>query len=235
MPWLQLELSPLEFQQLPRSAAYKYHYQGGAAWLNPRPRYYHALLDLRAARPPVDDSALIRPIQLDDLDALMDVFADAFRAQQPFAGLSEPARRMAAQRSLEQVLAGGDGPWIEQASFLARDPEGYCLGGIFITLLPLKDPTDFDSWSWDGPPPPGAIEQRLGRPHLTWIFVASASAGQGVGSALLNSSVAALRELGYEELLTTFMLGNDSSMLWHWRMGFRLLAYPGSTRRGARD
>jgi hypothetical protein len=27
------------------------------------------------------------------------------------------------------------------------------------------------------------------------------------------------------------MLGNESSMLWHWRNGFRLLEHPGSIRR----
>jgi hypothetical protein len=231
MPWLQLDLTPLEFQQLPRNAAYKYQYQSGAAWLNPRPRYYHALLELSASPLSSDAGGLIRPIQASDMDTLIEVFADAFCSQQPFAGLTEPARRMAGQRSLEQVLSGGDGPWIEQASFLAHDEEGRCLGAIFITLLPLKDPTDFDSYSWETPPPPDAIEQRLGRPHLTWIFVGSSSTGQGVGTALLGAAAGALMALGYEELLSTFMLGNDSSMLWHWRMGFQLLRYPGSTRQ----
>ena len=41
----------------------------------------------------------------------------------------------------------------------------------------------------------------------------------------------ALRELGFTSLLSTFLAGNDSSMLWHWRVGFRLLSYPGSPRR----
>jgi hypothetical protein len=32
-------------------------------------------------------------------------------------------------------------------------------------------------------------------------------------------------------LASTFLLGNESSMLWHWRNGFQLLQYPGSRRR----
>ena len=40
-----------------------------------------------------------------------------------------------------------------------------------------------------------------------------------------------LLAMGYKELASTFLIGNDSSMLWHWRSGFRLLAYPGSWRR----
>ena len=32
------------------------------------------------------------------------------------------------------------------------------------------------------------------------------------------------------ELASTFLLGNESSTLWHWRAGFRCLPYPGSMR-----
>jgi GNAT superfamily N-acetyltransferase len=231
MPWLELKLSPLEFTQLPRNAAYKYHYQAGAAWLNPRPRYYHAALDLRGLSLEGTANVSLRPLQIHEMGALIDVFADAFRVEQPFAGLTDAARRVAAQRSLEQALSGGDGPWIDRASFVAWDGHERRLGAILITLLPLRNPTDFDCYSWDDPPPPDAIEKRLGRPHLTWIFVRPTAAGRGVGTALLQAAGQALAALGFEELLTTFMLGNDSSMLWHWRCGFRVLPYPGSVRR----
>ena len=235
MPWLELKLSPLEFIQLPRNAAYKYDYQSGAAWLNPRPRYYHALLDLRALDPGEAADCPLRPVRPNDWDALAEVFAEAFRRQQPFAGLTDPAHLEAGQRGLTQVRAGGDGPWIEEASFVACDLDGSPLGAVFITLLPLRDPTAWDSYSWDEPPPPDAVEQHLGRPHLTWIFVRTSAAGRGVGAALLQTAGATLTAMGYDELLSTFMLGNDSSMLWHWRMGFRLLRYPGSHRRALAD
>ena len=51
-----------------------------------------------------------------------------------------------------------------------------------------------------------------------------------MGTALLAAAVNALLTMGFQQLLTTFMVGNDSSMLWHWRNGFRLLPYPGSRR-----
>jgi L-amino acid N-acyltransferase YncA len=79
-------------------------------------------------------------------------------------------------------------------------------------------------------PPADCIEKRLGRPHLTWIFVTRFLAGKGVGSLLLTAAVTKLRALGFTQLLTTFVLGNDSSMLWHWRNGFELLSYPNSIR-----
>jgi hypothetical protein len=37
--------------------------------------------------------------------------------------------------------------------------------------------------------------------------------------------------MGFTHLASTFLLGNDSSMLWHWRNGFQLAGYPGSRRR----
>jgi GNAT superfamily N-acetyltransferase len=104
------------------------------------------------------------------------------------------------------------------------------IGAILITLLPAGDPTEYESYYWNEPPPPDLLEQRLGRPHLTWVFVSRGHAGEGVGSALLGAAVRVLREFGYSELVTTFLLGNDSSMLWHWRNGFQLLPYPGSKR-----
>ena len=56
---------------------------------------------------------------------------------------------------------------------------------------------------------------------------------KGVGTALLGAAAGALRDMGFAALLSTFLVGNDSSMLWHWRAGFRLLTYPGSPRRRA--
>src|SRR5438046_2509923 len=79
-------------------------------------------------------------------------------------------------------------------------------------------------------PPADAVDQRRGQPHLTWVFVSPWVAGHGLGTCLLNRAAQALWKLGYTELLSTFLLGNDSSMLWHWRNGFELLAYPGSVR-----
>jgi GNAT superfamily N-acetyltransferase len=118
---------------------------------------------------------------------------------------------------------------IERACFVAKQDKDV-VGAIFITLLPDSDPCDWDSYHWPETPPADCITRCLGRPHLTWIFVAPLSAGHGVGTALLAAAARELLALGYTQLLSTFMMGNDSSMLWHWRNGFQLLAYPGSYR-----
>jgi len=229
MARLELPLTAAQFQLLPRHAAYRYELLDGRAWINPRPRYFHALLDLAAERDGARAAVEPRPLREDDWDDLAELFAASFRTQQPFAGLDEATRLQAARQCLAQTRGGGDGPWIESASFVAGGDEA--LGAILITLLPDADPTSWDGYHWPEPPPPDCLERRLGRPHLTWVFVAPGRSGQGVGTALLDAAAAALRRLGYRELASTFLVGNDSSTLWHWRNGFRLLPYPGSRRK----
>ena len=51
-----------------------------------------------------------------------------------------------------------------------------------------------------------------------------------LGRALLKRAVPALLRLGYSGLASTFLLGNESSTLWHWRAGFRLLEHAGTVR-----
>jgi GNAT superfamily N-acetyltransferase len=234
MPRLRLPLTREQLQQVPRHPAYKYDYYDNAAWLNPRPRFYHAVLELSAERAPAPASfpgMAVQPLKEDDWELLPPVFAAAFAGQQPFASLSEGERLLAARKSLEYTRQGGDGPWIEQASFVAyQDTRATPVGAALVTLLPEGDLCQWDSYYWSEPPPPDCIARRLGRPHLTWIFVTPSQAARGVGTTLLRTVAATLVEMGYPQLASTFLLGNDSSMLWHWRNGFRLLAHPGSAR-----
>ena len=236
MPRLELPITFEQFHQLPRNAAYKYEYFDKRAWLNPRPRYYHALLDLE----PLTDHPLegvsrktaLRPVRPTDWEELAPLFAAAFDRQQPFCGLERQQRAEAVRKSLEHTRTGGDGPWIEQASFVATEGEvGHEVGALLVTLLPDVDPSSWGGFHWKEPPPPDALARRLGRPHLTWIFVSPFCAGQGIGTLMLSAAVCELLALGYKQLASTFLIGNDSSMLWHWRNGFRLLTYPGSWRR----
>jgi len=232
---LRLTISFEQFQQLPRNPAYKYEYYDEQAWISPRGRFFHGMLDLTPLQARSLDwtnpATLLRPLQPADWEELPDLFAAAFFGRQPFGCLDNKALREAAVTCLERTHGGGDGPWVEQASYLAFRPEGNrAIGAILVTLLPDEDPTEWDAFQWREPPPPDCIAQRLGRPHLTWIFVHPFLAGRGVGTTLLNASGQSLLKLGYRELASTFLLGNDSSMLWHWRNGFRLVTYPGSLR-----
>ena len=232
MPLIKLPLTRDQFRQLPRNPAYKYEYLHGETYLSPRPRHYHALLELRPV--PASADPPVRPLRAGDWEALWPIFAGAFRTTQPFGSLDDESRREAARQALERTRTGGDGPWIERASFVTTEG-GEAGGAIFITLLPAGDPSDWDSYSWPEPPPADAVARRLGRPHLTWVFVSPWLSGQGLGSTLLAAAVHALDGMGFKELVSTFMIGNDASMLWHWRNGFRLLAHPGSMRRHRLD
>jgi GNAT superfamily N-acetyltransferase len=234
MPAVTLPITIGQFHQLPRHAAYKYEYFNGQAHLTPRPRFYHALLDLNlmaASATPLPRDVTVRPVADVHIGDLEQVFAAAFDRQQPYASLEADRRLEAARQALAKVQGGGDGPWMSQASFVALEKELHPIGAIFITLLPDADPSDWDSYHWRQPPPENWREQSLGRPHLTWIFVSPWHVGHGTGTALLAAAAAALRHMGYLHLASTFLLGNESSMLWHWRNGFQLHAYPGSHRR----
>jgi GNAT superfamily N-acetyltransferase len=236
MRYQKLSITFEEFLALPRNNAYKYEYFGGQAHLTPRPKFYHALLDMEAfaAAPQAaaDPDVRLRPLETADWVSLAPVFAWAFERQQPFGGLADDQRVEACKGSLERTRSGGDGPVIEAASFVALDgPGGAAVGAILVTLLPDANPSEWGSFHWREPPPPDCVAQRLGRPHLTWIFVHPFCAGRGTGTALLIGAVQSLRALGYREMASTFLPTNESSAMWHWRNGFRLVEYPGSTRR----
>jgi GNAT superfamily N-acetyltransferase len=233
MPTIKLALTLEQFRQLPRNPAYKYEYLDGVAYLTPRAKHYHATLDL--ATPPAIESLpscasfKLRPLHDQDWPELELVFAGSFRTIQPFGGLDEATMKEATHQCLERTRTGGDGPVIASACFVAEQDK-HVIGSVLVTLVPGDDECDSESYRWYEPPPEDCIEKRLGLPHLTWIFVAPMLAGKGVGSALLANAVEELRKLGFTRLLSTFVVGNDSSMLWHWRSGFRLLAHPISYR-----
>jgi GNAT superfamily N-acetyltransferase len=234
---IKLRMTLQQFEKLPRNAAYKYEYFDGETWLTPRPKQYHAMLELRPAEAPTrfdvqHESIHLRPLVEADWEHLPPVFARSFTRVQPFASLNDKTALKAAQHCLGQTQNGGDGPLISPACLVAEGQgEKPLVGAILVTLMADVDLTDFTDLRWREPPPPDWLERNLGRPHLTWIFVHHLYAGHGVGTALLGAATNALLAVGYDRLATTFLLGNESSMLWHWRNGFQLLAYPASHRR----
>jgi GNAT superfamily N-acetyltransferase len=235
MPTIKLAMSREEFRQLPRNAAYRYDFLDGEALLSPRPKHYHAVLDLQRGPAAAEIGSLaaaatLRPVEAGDWPTLERLFVDAFRTTQPFGSVDEEGLSMAAAEALARTRHRGDGPLIEAASFVAVQAK-QVIAAALVTLIPHGDPCASESYRWHEPPPEDCIARRLGRPHLTWIFVTPLLADRGVGSALLAACTRALRTLGFEQLLSTFVLGNDSSMLWHWRHGFELLAYPTSHLR----
>jgi ribosomal protein S18 acetylase RimI-like enzyme len=235
---IKLPLSIEDFRRLPTNPAYKYEYIAGKALLTPRPRECHALLDLRQpqegdrANPPgTDDPVRIRRLEAADWGVLDQLFAGAFHRVQPFASLNDAQRLEAARQCLRYTREGNDGPLIEPACLVAVNEEDDDLcGAILVTLMPDVDlSTSFDL-RWKEPPPADWAQRQVGRPHLTWIFISPLSREQGLGTALLAAATRALRELGYQKLASTFLVGNEASVHWHWRSGFQLAGRPYSRR-----
>src|SRR5207248_954273 len=112
-------------------------YIGGQAYLSPRPRHYHALLQLQPRTLSAD--VTVRPVVTAEVMNLDRLFAASFRSIQPFGGLDDTTRLQASRESLARALAGGDGPFIERASFVAVDEER-TMGAVLVTLLPDGDP-----------------------------------------------------------------------------------------------
>src|SRR5437867_4093979 len=101
---IELHLPFDEFLRLPRHSAYKYEYFDGRAVLSPRPRCYHAVLDLAplADVEPCD----VRPLPPGEIVGLARLFRAAFHRTQPFASLDDDSALVAARECLEKTASG---------------------------------------------------------------------------------------------------------------------------------
>jgi GNAT superfamily N-acetyltransferase len=222
-------MSVEDFDRLPRHADYRWEYYDGALQICPRMHTHDAYLALRPPDdrplPENDERARIRPLADTDWDEMVPVFGGAMADVPPFANLDEGDRKAAARDCLNYTRTGGDGALLVPACFVAVDErrDGDVIGGILITVLKERHRRHFDGVRSLVEPPPARTEPDLGQSHLCWIFVSRWSAGHGIGKSLLAASTRVLWDLGHRELATTFLRSNWSSVLWHWRNGFRLL------------
>jgi hypothetical protein len=231
---IRLPISFDDYLRLPQNSAYKYEYIEGCALLTPRPKCFRAALDLQ---PITDVEAVeVRPLPPAEVPGFAELFRGAFARTQPFASLDDDAALAAARACLARTQRGDDGPLIERACFQSFDRrhEGPT-GAILVTLLPEAFLHDLWCYRWEKPPPADALQRAIGCPHLTWVFVSPWEVRRGVATALFAASVRELLALGYRQLASTFLLGNDPSTLWHWRLGFRLLPFHSAMRREVRE
>jgi hypothetical protein len=136
--------------------------------------------------------------------------------------MNDEAALSAAEYCLNKARTGGEGPLVDAACYVATNSDGEPCGAALVRLEPDVDLSQSFDTQWSDAPP-DAVQQGLGRPHLTWIFVPPLLARHGIGTELLHHSINALLNLGYRQLSSTFWLGNESSALWHWMNGFRLV------------
>ena len=227
-----IRISSEDLRLVPLHANWRHEAQpdGKTALLLPRPRFGHALLNLKRWRcpGPVNSVALRSWNAADPMD-LAPLFVESFGQLEPLAGLMDSERLAAAKEALFDGWEGKEGP-VSRASVVAMEENGQAVGGVLITLLPGGNLDGPGAWRWLEPPPLGLEAMGMGLPHLTWIFVAEKRQHCGVGAALLSHAIHTLGQAGYSQLATTFLTGNHASALWHWRMGFELMSWPNSPR-----
>ncbi len=106
MPRSRLSLPAEQLARLPCHPAYEYEVIEGEVWVTPRPVFCNARLGLREYAPSRATRVAPRPLRPDDWEALVPVFASAFRRHEPFASAGDLGRREAALECLAQTRAG---------------------------------------------------------------------------------------------------------------------------------
>ena len=206
-PPFELGMSWEEFQKLPRHSCYRYSYQNGIAKVTPNLRSYHCRLDLTKLenKAPADEIVPLQEEHWPLLPALL------------VAGLSHlgmvPPQESSIAEHLQQIQ--DEESLISETCFAIHQEDSQNLAGaILITRCPVGDLETFD------------LNKLVPQPHLTWIVIHPSCQRHGLGRQLLTASTHALQALEFQELLSTFLLGNDRATLWHWKMGFELLSHP---------
>jgi GNAT superfamily N-acetyltransferase len=226
---IRLRIPFEEWQQLPPLADYKNEYYEGTAVWSPRPKWQNAVLDLASPLVVESEAAFatdgfkksirIRSIVDADWEKLPSVMAAAFHRIPPFRALNDRDQLQATHDCIFHTRDGGDGELLADACLVAVDDDGHIDGAILVTR-----------WTSDGVHDGEMMRALPTDAHITWVFVALLDAGHGIGTAMLVEAVAGLRRHGFRRLFTTFTSGNESSMRWHWRNGFKLLPNPLSPR-----
>jgi GNAT superfamily N-acetyltransferase len=211
----------------PKLLGYRNEYFDGRAVWTPRPKAYNAVLHLDRFACDDDECGspvskiVVRGLREEDWDTLALAFDDAFQRVSPFCSLTNPERMTAATDCLAHTRRGGDGEFLSDASVVATDDAGRLVGALLVTR-----------WTYaDGSDTAGTLRSTESTDaHITWAFVRQIDAGHGIGTRMLVEAVCRLRDRHFAKLYTTFMSGNEPSLLWHWRNGFTLLPHPLSPR-----
>jgi GNAT superfamily N-acetyltransferase len=224
------------YMRLPRHPSYKFEYWDSQLRISPRWRSHRFFLELQPPEecPRIDElsEAAIRPLAAGDWEMLPEVLAAAFRDSPPLGMLGDRRRVWAARDWLRSTREGGEGPLLEPACVVAvdREDESIVLGALLVTLIVDSERSWYASLrAAVGPPPPQMAEGHE-QAQVSWVFVKPGASRRGIGSALLAVVARTLWIAGHRELASATHCGNDASLAWHWRNGFRLLPHHDSVR-----
>jgi GNAT superfamily N-acetyltransferase len=160
----------------------------------------------------------VRRLDDNDWSDVADTFHAAFAQLPPLCSWNEHAAARASRVIINWARRGGDGLLTRDACFVASNEDGTIVGAAIVALVKashLRPSVTLGAF----PHPEDASQLVL--PHLDWIFVAPMYQRGGVGNALLDAVVAALRRANRRVLASTCMIGHPASVTWHWRNGFQ--------------
>jgi GNAT superfamily N-acetyltransferase len=201
MDELRKEMTWEEYLVYPRKLGWKHEYFGGALHLSPAwtavASFQLSLNELLnrevytcVRRKPV---ASIRPLQPQDLDALLTLFCACFEKSIEYVGSGPEGLMRYAHRTLDRFFGQSPAPYLKGCRVAVL--KGNIVGCSMIT------------------------EGELGV-TLQPIFVAPMEQRQGIATQLLVASAKYLTDHGIAELRSQCNLGNDASMAWHTQCGF---------------
>ena len=230
-PFYKIPLAYEDLDRIPQMPGFKWEYSDGCLILSERMNCFHATLPVsrREARAELGEvrplsaeykGVRVRPLRDDDWPALPGLMRDAFSRTVPFSIIDHEKAVEASETLVAECRDGKEGPLVPEACFVAEAEDLGELGGggpglasaVIVTVRKRRHFIDADHRR----EPPDE------KPHLTWAMTRFWGRRAGLATELLGHAVNGLADLGWDELDSTFMEGNHSSTLWHWRNGFVL-------------
>lgn len=198
MKSVHLPMTIEEFHRLPHRLGWKHEYYGGKAHITPAHTAV-STASLPVTRRKVAPPCPLRQPTPDDLDGLVPAFYAAFADTTDYCDMEMQAIVKSGQRVLEGFFDGERGRPLP------------------ASRLALESAVD------DGDKIVGAallVEKSNGSAFLDLLFVIPEWRRRGVATALLGDALNALHDEGYPELSSRFLLGNETSRVWHHHFGF---------------
>ncbi len=183
-----------EFRLQPFDPAWKQSWKEGVAQFTPRPLLVYATLPL--TNPPFRDSDDVRIVRASDQKELTECFHAAFADSFEYCDYSPGKIRGEAKKNIAEYFGGQRGEPLDASRVTLDRTSNRPTGAALFT--------GFDAHV----------------AKLEMLFVHPKRQRTGLATRLVAGSLHSLAKAGYQTLLSTFMLGNQTSRRWHQRFGF---------------
>jgi len=186
-----------EFQCLEWSLGWKYEYRDGYAHISPREAVMRCAMPVRrhATTHPV---VALEPFVQADKDALIQSSVTAFRDGIEYCDWPVMKIREDAEATVEGFFAGRRGEPLAASRVLhgGNGSSRPLLGALLV------------------------VDTGENRALLDLLFLVPEYQRRGLATAMAESAVNALQDMGFETLESQYQLGNEASRAWHHRFGF---------------